>query len=179
MRKATGNQLIKIHFPRKTQGPVSDFCCVRNRVCLDLFVSSTIPTSPNISNFFLISVYLEILPSFTDTFTGIAFRRSGILFLFLCGVSASPETQLIYILSKFHCLIYELYLTNHHSSQEHAIYGTFCIFLAFLNPTTCYLSNLRSINLIWSLSPLSCSLSSFFLCWASYRPPCPFPNITH
>ena len=37
--------------------------------------------------------------------------------------------------------------------------------LAFLNPTTCHLSNLRSINLILSLYPLSCSLSSFLICW--------------
>ena len=29
----------------------------------------------------------------------------------------------------------------------------------------CHLSNLRSISLILSLYPLSCSLSSFFLCW--------------
>ena len=63
------------------------------------------------------------------------------------------------------CLIHELYLTNHHSSQEHATYGTSCLLLAFLNLTTCHLSNLRSINLILSLYPLSCSLSSFFLCW--------------
>ena len=54
----------------------------------------------------------------------------------------------IHTLSKFHCLLHELYLTNHHSSQEHAICGTFCLLLAFLNPTTCHLSNLRSINLI-------------------------------
>ena len=44
------------------------------------------------------------------------------------------------------CLIHELYLTNHHSSQEHATYGTSCLLLAFLSPTTCHLSNL--INLI-------------------------------
>ena len=66
-------------------------------------------------------------------------------------------------LSNFHCLLHELYPTNHHSSLEHAIYGTSCLLLAFLNPTTCHLSNLRSINLILSLSPLSCCLSSFFL----------------
>ena len=30
---------------------------------------------------------------------------------------------------------------------------------------TCHVSNLRSINFILSLYPLSCSLSSFFLCW--------------
>ena len=54
---------------------------------------------------------------------------------------------------------------THHSSQEHAIYGTSCLLIAFLSPTTCHLSNLRSINLILSLYPLSCSLSSFFLCW--------------
>ena len=35
--------------------------------------------------------------------------------------------QLIHTLSKFHCLLYELYPTNHHSSQEHAIYGTSCL----------------------------------------------------
>ena len=51
-------------------------------------------------------------------------------------------------LSKFPCLIHELYLTNHHSSKEHAIYGTSCLLLTFLNLTTCHLSNLRSIDLI-------------------------------
>ena len=39
--------------------------------------------------------------------------------------------------------------TNYyHSSLEHATYGTSCLPLAFLNLTTCHLSNLRSINLI-------------------------------
>ena len=52
-----------------------------------------------------------------------------------------------------------------HSSQEHAIYRTSCLLLAFLNHTTCHFSNLRSINLICSLSSLSFLLSSFFLCW--------------
>ena len=37
---------------------------------------------------------------------------------------------------------HELYLTNHHSSQEHAIHGTSCLLLAFLSPTTCHLPNL-------------------------------------
>ena len=59
-----------------------------------------------------------------------------------------PEAQLIHTLSKFHCLIHELYPTNHHSSQEHATYGTSCLLLAFLNLTTCHLSNQMSINLI-------------------------------
>ena len=45
-------------------------------------------------------------------------------------------------LYRSHCLIHELYLTNHHSSQEHATYGTSCLLLAFLSPTTCHLSNL-------------------------------------
>ena len=36
---------------------------------------------------------------------------------------------------------------------------------SFLNLITYHLSNLRSINLILSLYPLSCSLSSFFLFW--------------
>ena len=50
-------------------------------------------------------------------------------------------------------------------SQEHAFDGTSCLLLAFLSPTTCHLSNLRLINLTLSIYPLSCSLSSFFLCW--------------
>ena len=32
--------------------------------------------------------------------------------------------------------------------HDHATYGTSCLLLAFLSPTTCHLSNLRSINLI-------------------------------
>ena len=75
---------------------------------------------------------------------------------------------IFHALSKFHCLLHELYLANHHSSLEHAICGTSCLLLAFLNLTTCHLSNPRSINLIWSLSPLyplSLLLSSFFLRW--------------
>ena len=75
---------------------------------------------------------------------------------------------------------HELYPTNHNSSLEHAIYGTYCLLLAFLNlKKICHLSNLRSIKLISSPSPLSLSLSSFFLCcgfvWATMA----FPNITH
>ena len=61
---------------------------------------------------------------------------------------ATPEAQHIPTLSKFHCLIHELYRTNHYSSLEYAIYGTSCLLLAFLNLTICHLSNLRSINLI-------------------------------
>ena len=96
------------------------------------FVSSTILASPNLSNLYPIVVYLEIFPSFMDTFTGIALGRSGRLFQFLWGVSEPPEAQLIHTLSKFHCLIHELYPTNHHSSLEHATYGTSCLPLAFL-----------------------------------------------
>ena len=36
---------------------------------------------------------------------------------------------------------------NHHSSQEHAIYGTSCLLLHFPNPTVCPPSNLRSMDL--------------------------------
>ena len=46
-------------------------------------------------------------------------------------------------LSKFYCLIHELYPTNHHSSLEHAIYGMPCLLIAFLNLTTCHVSYLR------------------------------------
>ena len=88
------------------------------------------------------------LPIFIYTFTGIVLRRSGRLFLFLGGVSEPPEAQLIHTLSMFHCLIHELCPTNHHSSLEHATYGTSCVPLAFLNLTTCHLSNPRSINFI-------------------------------
>ena len=64
----------------------------------------------------------------------------------LRGVSGPPEAQLVHTLSKFYCLLHEFYLINHHSPQEHAIYGTSCLLLAFLNLTTCHLSNLRSIS---------------------------------
>ena len=64
------------------------------------------------------------------------------------GACTYSEAQLIHTLSKFHRLIHELCPTNHHSSQEHATYGTSCLLLAFLNLTTCHLSNPRSINLI-------------------------------
>ena len=102
------------------------------------------------------------ISNFTYTFTGIALRRSGILFLFLWSVSEPPETQFIHILSKLYCLIYEPYPTNHHSSLEHAICRSSCFLLAFPNLTTWLHSNLRSMNVIWSLSPLSLSLFSFF-----------------
>ena len=101
-----------------------------------------------------------------DTFTGIALRRSGILFQHLWGVLGPPEAQLIHTLSKFHFLLHEIYLTDHHSSHEHAIYGISCLLLPFLNLTTCHLSNLRSMNLIWSLSSLNLPLLfSFVLGW--------------
>ena len=91
---------------------------------------------------------------------GLAIRRSGILFLFLGGVSETPDARLNHTLSKFHYPIHELHPTNHHSSQERAIYGTSCLLLAFPNPTTRHLSNLRSINLILSSSPLNLALLS-------------------
>ena len=93
---------------------------------------------------------------------------------YVCRVSRPPEAQLIHTLSKFHCLIHELYPTNHHSPLEHAIYDTSCLLLAFLSPTTCNLSNLRSINL--SPSPLNLSLSPFFLCWGFVYVAMAFPQ---
>ena len=41
----------------------------------------------------------------------------------------TPEAQLIHTLSKFHFPLHELYLTNHHSSQERAIHATLAFFL--------------------------------------------------
>ena len=64
------------------------------------------------------------------------------------SVAGPTETRLIHTLSQFCYLFHELYPTNHNSSLEHTIYGTSCFLLAFLNPITCLLSNLRSINLI-------------------------------
>ena len=64
-----------------------------------------------------------------------------------------------------HCLLREIYPTNHHSSQENVIYGTSCLLLAFSNPKTFPLSIIRSIHLMLSPSPLSLSLSSYFHCW--------------
>ena len=49
---------------------------------------------------------------------------------------------------KSHNPIHELYPNNHHSSQEREIYGTFYQVNSVQNPTTCHLSNLKSINLI-------------------------------
>ena len=109
-------------------------------------------------------------------FHSTALRKLGMLCLFLWDLSEQPEAQLIRTLSNFHCLLHEVYPTNHRSSQEHAIYGTSCLLLAFLNLTTCHPSNLRSINLIWSPSPLSLSLSSFFLCWSSAWATMVFPQ---
>ena len=54
--------------------------------------------------------------------------------------------------------ICKFYLTNHHSSQVHAIHGMSCLLLTFLSPTTCPLSNLRSIYLILSLLLAVCFL---------------------
>ena len=140
---------------------------------------SSLHVPPYTSSCYRFLKFLEqFLPSLRDTFTGIALRRSGILFQFLWGVSGPPEAQLTHTLSNFHCLIHEIYLINHHSSLEHAIYGTSCL-LAFLSLTNCHVSNLRSINLIWYLSPLSFSLSSFSPVGALYRPPWPSPGITH
>ena len=83
-------------------------------------------------------------------------------------ISTRPVSRSIFLQPGTSCLIHEPCPpppTNHHSSLEHATYGTSCLPLAFLSLTTCHLSNPRSINLVWSLSPLSLSLSSFFLCW--------------
>ena len=93
------------------------------------------------------------------------------------GVPVTPEAQLIHILSNFHYLLHEIYPTNRYSSQERAVYGTSCLLLTVLNPITCPLSNLRSINLIWSLSRLSLSLPS--IGGVFYRPSWPFFSITH
>ena len=84
---------------------------------------------------FVHSIYIHI---YIYHIEGSAFLLYIYIFIYV-----PPEAQLIHTLSKFHCLIHKLYLTNHHSSQEHATYGTSCLYLAFLSPTTCHRSNLR------------------------------------
>ena len=73
-------------------------------------------------------------------------------------MSGPPEAQRIHTLSKFRCLLHELYLTNYHSSEEHAIYVIYvmsCLLLAVRNLTTCHLSNLDLSFLIFFHSLLS------------------------
>ena len=77
-------------------------------------------------------------------------------------------------LSKFHRLIHKIYPTNHHSSQEHAFYGTYCYLLPSLSSKTFPFSNLRSINLIRPPSPLSLLLSS--IVGDLHSPPWYFPQ---
>ena len=93
---------------------------------------------------------LCLLEPIPDTFTGIAPRRSGILFQFLWSVSEPQEAQLIHTLSKFHCICHKLYLTNHHSSLEHAIDETSCLLLASLNLTNLpsFKSKINRLDLI-------------------------------
>ena len=47
-----------------------------------------------------------------------------------------------------HCTVKKISVILSQSSQEHAIYGTSRLLLAFIDLTNCHLSNLRSINLI-------------------------------
>ena len=68
-------------------------------------------------------------------------------------------------------LIHKLYPKSHHSSQERVIYGRLCYLLPFPNPTTCPLSNLKSIHLIYLPLLLAFLLSS--IAGAFYRLPWP------
>ena len=112
---------------------------------------------------------LEILPFFTDIISRHCSQEiREIIPVPLRRVRTTRSSTHSYPV-QVHCLIHELYLTNHHSFKEHAIYGTSTLLLAFLNPTTCHLSNLRSISLY--LFP---SLSL----WVLYRLPWPLLNIT-
>ena len=70
--------------------------------------------------------------------------------------------QLIHILSNFNCLLYELYLTNHHSSQENARYGTSC--LSFCFPESYNLPSFKSkINKLDPISLSSWPFAFFFV----------------
>ena len=68
--------------------------------------------------------------------------------------------------------IHKLYLTSHHSSQEHAIYGTSFLLRPFSYPSNFPLQNPKSISSNLSPSPLSFSFSSF--AGALCRPLWPF-----
>ena len=95
------------------------------------------------------------IPSLANTGRAPIFSRQLVL------ICRSSRSVLLY-----NPQIHKLYLTNYHSSQEHATYGTSYLPLPLANPTTCLPSNSSSVNLILSLSPLSFSRSSFFHCWS-------------
>ena len=76
-----------------------------------------------------------------------------------------PEALPNLTLSKLCYLIHKLYLTNYLSFQELFNYGTHCLPLVSLNPTTYHSSDLTSKNFIVSLYPPNLSpFSKFFLC---------------
>ena len=72
-------------------------------------------------------------------------------------MSCHLKLNLLTPFPKAHYLIHELHPPDHHSlhPKKRASYGTPCLLLPFLNPTTCPLSNLKPIDLIFPLVLLS------------------------
>ena len=114
-----------------------------------ILTSSSVPLFHTISSFFI-----------TIFIANISFNTSQCSH-FLCASSCChdhtvffdfegpPMATMMIVLpcTSWHCMvqhrvasyeIHELYPTNHHSYQGHAIYGTSCLLLAFPNPTTCH-----------------------------------------
>ena len=102
---------------------------------------------------------------FLDTFTGIVLRRSGRLFLFLWGVSEPPDARSTY---PFQVSLPNPWTLSHKSSFIPRICNLWNVLPSSCFPESYNLPSFRSkinkLDLI-SLSLLSLSLSSFFLCW--------------
>ena len=75
--------------------------------------------------------------------------------------------------------ILKLYPTSHHSPQECAIYGAYCLHLPFWNhySWSSFKSKVSRLDLISLLSYLSLPIS--FYDEVCYRPPSPFLNIAN
>ena len=69
-------------------------------------------------------ITFEDLKNTLSMFSAEDFRRININYLKAVALSRLymlPEARLIHTLSNFHCLLYEVYPTSRHSSQEHAM----------------------------------------------------------
>ena len=116
---------------------------------------------------------------FTDTFTGIALRRSDIIHVPLRRVRTTRSLNHSY---PFQVSLPISRTLSHKSSFIPRTCNLWNVLPSscFLNLTTCHLSNLRSIDLIWSPS----LLLAFYFLFSSFigvlhMPPWPFLNITH
>ena len=111
---------------------------------------------------------LHISSSPTYTSMEIALRKSERLYTIPQVVPEQPEAHPIHTLSKFHYLIHELYPSNHHSSQEVAIYGMSCHPPISPNPTTCFVQTQNQLT--GSGLPILLALLLLTLSGSCFRP---------